>query len=472
MTESLARYREWLDTEALAALQAALERPLGSALRVNSLKIDSAEAAKLWTERYGWDLQTVPFCATGWQMAQYERGLSQTLEYKMGYYYIQDASSMLPAELFADDKADEPQLILDLAAAPGGKTTHLVSRFDDRAVVVANDSSLSRITALRSNLQTWGALGTYITNYAGERWGQWFPETFDKVLLDAPCSGDTLREEKGRKKRVVSEAEQSALSQRQLALLMSAFRALKPNGEIVYSTCTLAPEENEGVLSQLLAAYPDAALIERVEDMPASGLVTSDYHPSVQNGIRLWPHLYHTAGFFAARIRKTDTLSIEPEPYPLQSTADGVRLSKSQQKAITQGVLASYGFDFGAMLEAQKAVLYRREQLVYAVPELVFEIFDGLPHITAGLLVGQLIDNEFLPAHELITRFYPQFTAPRLTVDEQYIGQWLEGRDLRGRWGDFALGTLALLQDEGGRFLGRGKVQQDRLRNLLPKRVV
>lgn len=466
--EPIERYREWLPAEDIIELEAVLKKPLAPALRLNTLKITPDAAKNRWLEWYGWQIEPVPFCETGWRVPHYQTPLPQTLEYKMGYYYIQDAASMLPAELFS--RMDAP-LVLDMAAAPGGKTTHLVSQFQDRALVVANDSSLSRIAALRSNLQTWGTIGTLITNYPGERWGQWFPEHFDKVLLDAPCSGDTLREEKGRKKRTVSSKEQEALAQRQLGLLNSAFQAVKPGGEIVYSTCTLAPEENEGVLNGLLALYPRQVSIEQVDGFPATGLVVEGYDAAVRKGVRLWPHLYQTSGFFAARIRKVDSIGMEGEMAAPRGSTKLAPLSKAQMQRITERILQEYGFDFGEVLAQHGVGLWERDRQIYAIPQRVFDIFEDLPQVGAGLLAGQLVDGEFLPAHELVTRFYEQFREKRFVINGVQAKQWLEGRDLRGMGAPYDVGTVALLEDEKGRFLGRGKILGDRIRNLLPKRV-
>ena len=126
------------------------------------------------------------------QVIQAETPISATPEHRLGFYYIQDAASMLPAELF-DLSGTSAPLILDLAASPGGKTTHITARTGDRGLVIANDSSPDRITALRIVLSTWGSINNAITHFPGEKFGTWFPETFDYVLLDAPCSMQGIR---------------------------------------------------------------------------------------------------------------------------------------------------------------------------------------------------------------------------------------------------------------------------------------
>ncbi len=477
LQERLDHYRQFLSADDFARLVESLRHPRRPAIRINTLKIDPDTARQRWPERYGWDVQSLPFCASGWQITRQDQPLGSTLEYDLGLYYIQDAASMLPAEMF--DAADAP-LILDLAAAPGGKTTHLASRFEDRGVIVANDSSAKRLLALRANLQTWGVMGALITNFPGERLGQWFPETFDKALLDAPCSGDTLRVTTGRKTRTISDREREALAQRQKALLVSAFQAVKPGGEIVYSTCTMAPEEDEAVLDDLLSQYPEQVAIEAVDRWPAMppapGLDSDGEHlfrPDVRHAIRLWPHLYQTSGFFAARLRKTGAIPVSPDPAPARSWPEsGLEpLSASHQARLIADLL-DFGVDFARVIDAQALTLWQREENVFAIPERLVARFGDLPQTAVGFMIGQWLDGQFIPSHELITRFDAQFTGSRWTIPPDQAKIWLEGRDLRSLPDlPYPPGTVILLDDEQGRFLGRGKVQRDRVRNLLPKRL-
>ncbi len=476
-------YDQFLDPDERARLREALEQPRLPAIRVNTLKIGIERARQTWPDRYGWTVHPVPFCAASWQItgqeqplgdtrdARYSGNIGNTLEFQNGYYYIQDAASMLPAEMFSDH---ESPLILDVAAAPGGKTTHLASRYADRGVILANDSSANRITALRANLQNWGVFGALVTNYPGERIGRWFPETFDRVLIDAPCSGDTLRITTGRKTRSVSEREHEALCQRQEALLLSAFQAVKPGGEIVYSTCTMSPAEDEAILDDLLRHYPQQAVIDRVDHLAVSapgldsdGRVTFD--PQVRHAIRLWPHLYQTSGFFAARIRKTGAIPVDPDPPPQRAWEQSGLTPVSRQTEAQ--IITQWEQDFGFEALPGTMTLWQRERLIYAIPARLVSVFAGLPHAAAGLMIGQQDGERFIPSHELITRFEAQFTRPRRALADYQRALWLAGRDFRdvSDW-PYPPGALILLEDNYGRFLGRGSVQRDRVRNLLPKR--
>ncbi len=468
MSNPIANYEQFLSADEIAALSAALEQPLYPSIRLNTLKVDRS-IIEAWAVRFGWQLEPVSFCATGWQILNNpEIPLGRTLPHRMGQYYIQDAASMIPVEMFSE--ADRP-FILDMAAAPGGKTTHLVDRYADRAFIVANDSSQKRMTALRSNLQTWGAMGVMLSNYAGEQLGNWFNEAFDKVLLDAPCSGDTLREETGNKKRHVSDTERERLSQRQLALLISGVRALRVGGELVYSTCTLNPEENEGVLSALVRDYP--VEIEAVEGFPHTGIVAEGFHPSVGRAVRLWPHLFRTSGFFSARLRKLDVVpAIELEPPTSHGT--WVRVRDEKISSIVQQLKDDYSFDFEPIIAEYRLDLYRKGEHIYAIPTNLMAEFGDLTVMSIGLLIGQYEKSRFIPSHEFVSRFWEQFIGCRyLLADPQLQDIWLAGRDLRNvEVPQSLMKQVLLLHNEHEEFIGRGHAQPTRIRNLLPKRVI
>lgn len=475
-TDRFKNYQHLLSVDQFDQLQQACARPLAPALRVNTLKIDLATARATWPIEYGWQVQAVPFCEAGWQISGNEESLSRTIEHRTGFYYLQDAASMLPAEMF-DYMIGFP-LILDMAASPGGKTTHLAAKIDDRGVILANDSSSGRIAALRSNVQTWGAFSIALTSYPGERYGEWFPDTFDQVLLDAPCSGESLRTAERRKTRFVSQTERLQLQRRQIKLLESALRSVKPGGQVVYSTCTLAPEEDEAVLDAVLKQYPQQIAlesIERVLPLPAPGLSQAGeqvFHPDMSQAIRLWPHLYDTSGFFAALIRKRDTLADEPASPPERSLqrAGFAALKEDQQRVVTTQLKETYGFEIESIVEQQQLELLGRADAIYAVPAQLMTHFADFPCIAIGMLVGEWKGDQFVPSHELIARFSAQFTQQRFTLSSEQVKVWWNSGDLRGIDVPYPTGSIVVMEDERQRYMGRGKVLRDRVRNLLPRR--
>jgi 16S rRNA (cytosine1407-C5)-methyltransferase len=471
----LDRFRSLLSPAEFEQLRQAVRRPLPVAIRINTLKIAIDDACRDWPQWYGWWVQPVPFCDAGWQVTG--EPIAQTLEHKMGFFYIQDAASMLPAEMFSFEQ-DEP-LVLDMAAAPGGKATHLVCKMDGRGLLVANDATGHRIPPLRDKLQDWGTMNAVITNYPGERFGEWYPETFDRVLVDAPCTGDSLRWAERRKPGSVSPRIRQAFHEQQLALLISAFWALKPGGEVVYATCSLAPEEDEAVLDAFLGLYPQATVESAGPVLSESTSALTSYgerqfHPQVRRAVRLWPHLYDTAGFFAALIRKRDSVSVrlsDPPTRPLASVGFDP-MGHEEESWLCDYLLQSYGFDLGAVIERQALTLWMNGASAYAIPQCFVAQFADLPCVATGMRVGERVGEDFAPSHELVARFGAWFTERRLRLSEQQREVWLAGREMRGMATGHSAGTIVLLEDERGRFLGLGKILPNRIRNLLPRRLI
>jgi 16S rRNA (cytosine1407-C5)-methyltransferase len=477
---ALKRFRPLLSAEAFAALLEELQHPLYPALRANPLKSDPSIALQEWAARYSWQTRPVPFCREGIQVLASPTPISQTLEHRMGFYYIQDAASMLPVELFDFDGLDSP-LTLDLAASPGGKTTQLISRAGDRGLVIANDSSQERITALRIVLQNWGAASSAVTHFPGEKFGAWFPEGFDRVLLDAPCSMQGLRISEGHPMRAITAREQDALAHRQAALLESALHAVKVGGQVVYSTCTLSPEEDEGVLDVLLRQYPGAFTIDDITPRlgrPAPALSADGerpFDPAVQRAVRLWPQVFGTAGFFAARLTKMMPLPVAYQEPPQRSLsrAGFEPLERRLAGSLLARLQDLYGWVGAVFMEGAGLELWRRGGVAYVLPQSYLSRFASLPVQSLGLVLGEDAPDGFVPSHEWAARFGQRLSAGIVRLPTGLLPAWLRGEDIPGR-PDTSLptGSVAIVQDEEGRPLGRGKVLAGRLKNLLPRRMV
>lgn len=481
---ALERFRGLLDADEYNRLLAGLEQPLYPALRLNRLKVE-LDGIHALASRYGWEVEGAPFCPAGWRIKNAVTPPGRTIEHRLGSFYIQDVASMLPVELF-DFDADESSLTLDMAASPGGKTTHLVDKTGDRALVIANDSSKGRITALRLVLQTWGAASSVMTCFPGERFGDWFPETFDRILLDAPCSMQGLRAIESHPMRPVTDRERDFLALRQFRLLESAFRSLKVGGQVVYSTCTLTPEENEGVLDTLLQTFPGAVQVKDLSGhlpAPAPALKVAGerrFTPGVEKAARLWPHLFGTVGFFAALLVKTAPSAGSPAPPPERSweRTGFIPLADTQRDLLYAGLRDGYGFDLPQVLEDQRLILWRRSSDVVALPERLYRQFGKLPFHSAGLAVGRFLPINrpnlagFEISHEWAARYHQKCLSGRYLLPDEFLDAWIRGEDLRGlSAGAGQTGQVVLVVDRTGRFLGRGRFTTDRLKNLLPRRV-
>lgn len=170
---------------------AACQRPLRRSIRVNTLKISVADFLQL-TAPYGWTLTPIPWCEEGFWIERDNEDalpLGSTAEHLSGLFYIQEASSMLPvAALFADGNA--PQRVMDVAAAPGSKTTQIAARMNNEGAILANEFSASRVKVLHANISRCGISNVALTHFDGRVFGVAVPEMFDAILLDAPCSGE------------------------------------------------------------------------------------------------------------------------------------------------------------------------------------------------------------------------------------------------------------------------------------------
>ena len=475
---ALERFKPLLEPADYQALLEELAQPMPLAFRSNPLKA-APGAEKEWAQRYGWQLEPVPYCPTGWRVTGMEIPVSMTLEHRMGHYYIQDAASMLPVELFEFDSLDRP-LVLDLAASPGGKTTHLTARLSDRGLVIANDSSADRITALRLVLQTWGAANVAVTRFPGEKFGRWYPGTFDRILLDAPCSMQGLRSTDSHPMRPITDREQVTLARRQAALLAAAIAALKPGGQVVYSTCTLAPEEDESVLDEILRRYPTSIEIEGLETRlpsPAPALVeaySQNFDPRVARAARLWPHRFHTSGFFAALIRKVSPVDFpreEPPNRPL-SLVGQKPLAGAAQHDLFAFFRDQFGHALEPIFEMYRLALWESPAGIFAVPDAYLQHFSGLPCHLLGLKLAEDTPDGWMPAHDWVARFVSSFTAGRVVIPHDLLAPWLRGEDLDFALPDGRQNGVVVLFDADERCLGRGRLQGGKIKNLLPRRLV
>jgi 16S rRNA (cytosine1407-C5)-methyltransferase len=258
--------------------------------------------------RKGYDLEKVGMVKDTYFVLNKDKSeISQTDEYDEGKFYIQNLSSILPSSIL-DPQEDEK--VLDMCAAPGSKTTHLAALMNNKGEIIANDSEISRVSSLKNVLTQFGVKNTRVTLGDAIEFGRKYPATFDKVLLDAPCSGEGLIYLRGQKPlRFWGIDRIKRYSHIQKELIESGFLALKHGRFMIYSTCTLEPEENEGVITYLLENYPNARLeeieIERSENM-VNGITKwsgNTYDNSVKKSMRIIP-TSKMMGFYIAKIFK------------------------------------------------------------------------------------------------------------------------------------------------------------------------
>ncbi|HSN95556.1 MAG TPA: hypothetical protein VLR89_10940 [Anaerolineaceae bacterium] len=477
LSSALGRYQAILSPERFESLQTCALQSAPSAVRLNMLKCSKPqEFINHVAHKYGWELSPIPFSDNAWQIMDSVTSPGKTTEHQLGYFYIQDAASILPVSLFSQNP--KPCLTLDMAASPGGKTTQLIDGVSDQSLVIANDSSASRLKALRSVTEIWGTVNTVLTNFPGEKWGDWFPNTFDRVLLDAPCSMESLRDSPTHPHRPISQDERLRLAERQLALLQSALSAAKIGGEVVYSTCSLAPEEDEFVLDSLLRRFPGCIEIEQTTSKAfnTQGLTSFESRqldPLVTGSLRVWPDAFNTNGFFAAKITKLAPLNLTSETPPSRpfETTRLLPISAAKQNQITEFLSELYGFSITKTLAEHKLDILEREGQLFLIPSLWLEAFSTLPYYSLGMSLAHSTPQGFEADVDFILRFGDYFTKSILMLEPRQEKPWLEGMEIRGLEYPLGLqGKIVAIRNQSGLNLGAGKANPGRLRNLLPHR--
>jgi len=274
---------------------------LRKSVRINTLKKPVSEV--LARVQKDWNTEPIPWCPEGF-FVEHKRGrldVGNTVEHCLGYYYVQEAASMIPPVVLQPQPGER---VLDMAASPGSKASQMAQMMKNEGVLIANDVAGMRLAALGINLQRCGVLNAITTQMKGE---QMKDMEFDKVLLDAPCSGTgTIR--KSIKTILMWNPDMvKRIAATQRRLILAAYKLVKPGGTLVYSTCSTEPEENEAVVSYLLEnTDADVAPIElNIKHKPAiAEFEGKDYRKEVKHCLRLWPQDNDTEGFFVAKITR------------------------------------------------------------------------------------------------------------------------------------------------------------------------
>lgn len=275
--------------------------PLRQSFRVNTLKAEIDEVVERLGEEF--DLEKIPWVKEGFFV--YGDGITKSPEFSLGLIFMQEASSMIPPVVL---EPEENMLVLDMAASPGAKTTQISAYMKNTGCIIANDVKYSRLNILISNIQKFGAINVRVTMKDGRFFGR-FRDRFDRVLLDAPCSNVGMIRKNYKYLKLWRQKEVEALSRLQKELILSAYRALKPGGFLVYSTCTLDPEENEEVIDFLLS-NTDAKL-EKIDlplksHRPITEFRGKVYSDEVKKCLRIHPQDNNTEGFFVAKVVKDE----------------------------------------------------------------------------------------------------------------------------------------------------------------------
>lgn len=437
---------------------AACQRPLRRSIRVNTLKI-SVEDFLALVAPYSWQLTPVPWCAEGFWIERDDEDavpLGSTAEHLSGLFYIQEASSMLPvAALFADGNA--PESVMDVAAAPGSKTTQIAARMGNRGAILANEFSASRVKVLHANISRCGIHNVALTHFDGRVFGAALPEAFDAILLDAPCSGEGVvrKDPDALKNWSVESNLEIAATQREL--IENAFHALRPGGTLVYSTCTLNRDENEDVCLWLKAQYPDA-----VEFLPLNDLFASAQEAITPEGfLHVFPQIYDCEGFFVARLRKTQAVAPLPAPKFKVGNFPFAPL-KGRDAAQLVAAAEKIGLVWDESLH-----LWIRDKEVWLFPAEIEPLIGKVRFSRIGIRLAEVHNKGYRWQHEAVIALAGHENTFALTHQE--AEEWYRGRDV---YPDSTPSGDEVIVTYQGYPLGLAKKVGSRLKNSYPRELV
>lgn len=375
--------------------------------------------------------------------------------HEAGLYYIQEPSAMSAATLLAPSPGER---VLDLCAAPGGKSTQLASYMNQEGLLISNEIHPSRCKILSQNIERLGISNTIVTNENSDVLAAHFPEYFHKILVDAPCSGEGMFRKNPEAALEWSLDQVQICADRQLSILENAAAMLMPGGTIVYSTCTFSPEENEGVIGQFLDHHPEFTVTPKTIPYFDAG------NPDWGNGsdelkytFRLWPHHLHGEGHFAAILQKNGT------PEDLESKIRKKKPDKKLFSILQEFTSNCLSKDMENYILSGNLVLFGDQ--LYRLPDQAPDL-SGIRVLRAGLHIGTFKKNRFEPAHALALYSGKEDVQNyiSLTLSDPRSGMFFAGESFQVNakkgW------CLVCIN---GYSAGWGKVSGDDLKNHYPK---
>jgi len=379
--EYLNRMRDLLGEEEFSAYLKSFDEERLYGLRVNTAKV----TPEAFPELVSWDLKPVPWIPNGFYYEGTERPAKDPYYYA-GLYYLQEPSAMTPAMLLPVEPGDR---VLDLCGAPGGKSTELGVKLAGKGVLISNDISNSRAKALLKNLELWGISNICVTSETPDKLADVFGPWFDKILIDAPCSGEGMFRKDDDMVKSYEERGPEYYSEIQKEITDQAVRMLAPGGLLLYSTCTFSRCEDEEIICHILENHQEMELIRLPLFEGASGGIGLD------GCIRLFPHKIKGEGHFISLLRKKGGGA--------ERTAAGSReRSRTEPQGKKAPALPTELTDFLALMnrEFDDSRIMIKNDSVYYLPEN-FVPAKELRYLRTGLLLGELKNKRFEPGQAL-----------------------------------------------------------------------
>lgn len=432
-------------------------------LRVNTLKVTPDELQKIAPCK----LEQITWTEKGFYYDKEEKPAKHPYYYA-GLYYIQEPSAMAPAAMLPIEEEDR---VLDLCAAPGGKSTELGAKLNRTGMLVSNDISASRAKALLKNIEINGIPNALIVNEAPHKLAENFPEFFDKILVDAPCSGEGMfRKEPA----IIKNWEQYGVgyySKLQREILPSAIKMLKPGGYMVYSTCTFSTLEDEGSLKFILDNFPEMSVVKMDYDFGDHGhpewmeyeetlinenrsdldiekkleakedkeYLDCSKYDQIKNAARLWPHKLHGEGHFVALLRKNHMVC--KEGVCMLNTSADTFSSKGRKRIVQQSQIKNskkvdlpeefLNFIKDINIDYDYSRFIINKGRIYYTPDKDMNL-RGLRILRNGLLMGEIKKNRFEPSQALASSLSKEIYSNYvdLNIDEPEVIKYLKGETI------------------------------------------
>jgi NOL1/NOP2/sun family putative RNA methylase len=445
------KYQQLLGAQSTAFI-ASFNRPAGKGFRINPAKLTAVKPLVNTKE-------PIAYVENGYYGAVSGRDIVHT----SGGVYSQEPSAMYVGAVV---QANPGEMVLDLCAAPGGKSTHIGSQLAGEGLLVANEINPKRAKILAENIERFGLRNTVVTNNSPEQLAAVWPQKFDKILVDAPCSGEGMFRKDPEATQYWHVAYPAECARRQKDILQSALTMLKPGGTLVYSTCTFSPEEDEQVMAWLLATYPSltAQTITQFPGMVAANPTWADDNPEIQKAVRLWPHLIRGEGHFIAKFQlqsdSTETIT-SPKKTPKKQRAN-TQPSKPQMAVFNDFVAQTFKQDPFTWGHLTLHGVYLHE---VSDADLTLQ---GVKVLRNGLNLGTFKKNRFEPDHDLAVTLPKSVFKVQHEVAETAYQQYLHGDMLTLPKPIAEQKVFGLLTHEGLGF-ALGKFVNQQIKNFYPK---
>ena len=425
------------------------DEPRYYGLRVNTGKISVEDFKKICPFK----IWPVPWIENGFYYNGEKDSPAKHPYYFAGVYYLQEPSAMTPASRLPIEPGDK---VLDVCAAPGGKATELGARLKGEGVLIANDISSSRAKGLLKNLEVFGIGNMLVLSEEPGKLESYFPEYFDKILIDAPCSGEGMFRKDKKMVKAWEEHGPAFFSKLQRSIVTQATRMLKPGGLLLYSTCTFDPEENERVIEFLLDEYPEYQILDI---LPYEGFtagkpeVSNTKNPDLAKTVRIFPHKMKGEGHFLALLKKGAAVE-----------ASAKETSSSKRAKELPEDLAAFFKDVAWTPVADRLDIHGER--VYYMPAGLPD-FRKIRFLRSGLLLGELKKKRFEPSQALAMNLSPDTYKKTINFacDDDRVTRYLKGETID-------VDDLVSPKDKGwylicidGFSLGWGKLANGTLKN-------